>query len=203
MDKILFDKYVQERYIKQMEYYSNSSAKNQSKYNKFQWVLIILSALTPVFAALGGFKTKIISGNEDILNLLVIIVSVIVAILTTGLKTFNYQELWASYRSTYELLKPEIHYYNFNVGPYGAAGVDKESLFVTRVEGILNSEHVNWPAAKKQADKNDKPKDNGEENPPEKAPPTRQEAGQPAINLAPPQTDEEKPGNDEILPDKV
>ncbi|GGH17995.1 DUF4231 domain-containing protein [Mucilaginibacter phyllosphaerae] len=157
MDKKLFDQYVQERYLVQMDYYSNWAAKNQHKYNKFQWILIILSALTPVFAALGSFKTDILGIDiKSTLNLMVIIVSVIVAILTTGLKTFNYQELWAGYRSTQELLKPEIYYYNFNVGPYGAAGVDKESLFVTRIEGILNGEHVNWPPAKKQTDKNDK-----------------------------------------------
>ncbi len=158
MDKTIFDQYVQERYLKQLEYYSKLSAKNQGKYNKFQWILIILSALTPVFAALGSFKPDLIGGIDlkSTLNLMVIVVSVIVAILTTGLKTFNYQELWASYRSTYELLKPEIHYYNFNVGPYGATGVDKESLFVTRIEGVLNAEHVNWPPAKKQTDQKDK-----------------------------------------------
>jgi hypothetical protein len=163
MDKTLFDQYVQERYLRQMEFYSNSSTKNQGKYNKFQWILIVLSALTPVFAALGSFKPDLI-GSIDLkstLNLMVIIVSVIVAILTTGLKTFNYQELWAGYRSTYELLKPEIHYYNFNVGPYGAVGVDKESLFFTRGEGVLKGEHVNRPPAKKQSDQNDKIK-NGE-----------------------------------------
>ena len=153
MDKTLFDQYVQERYLPQMQYYAGTSAKNQGKYNKFQWVLIILSALTPVFAALGSFKANFWGIDvKSSLNLMVIVVSVIVAILTTGLKTFNYQELWASYRSTYELLKPEIHYYNFNVGPYGTAGVDRESLFVTRVEGILNGEHVNWPPARKQTD---------------------------------------------------
>ena len=168
MDKTLFDQYVQERYLPQMQYYASTSAKNQGKYNKFQWVLIILSALTPVFAALGSFKANFWGIDvKSSLNLMVIVVSVIVAILTTGLKTFNYQELWASYRSTYELLKPEIHYYNFNVGPYGTAGVDKESLFVTRVEGILNGEHVNWPPARKQTDqKANEPKTtDGEQQP--------------------------------------
>lgn len=158
MDKALFDQYVQDRYRGQMEYYSKSSAKNQGKYSKLQWFLIVLSALTPVFAALSSFKPDIIAGIDFkiALNLMVIIVSVIVAILTTGLKTFNYQELWVGYRSTYELLKPEIHYYNFNVGPYAGTGVDKESLFVARVEGILKGEHVSWPIAKKQSDKDEK-----------------------------------------------
>lgn len=54
-----------------------------------------------------------------------------------------------NYRATYEQLKPEIHYYNFNVGFYGAAGVDKESLLVTRVETLSDKEHQGWPPAKK------------------------------------------------------
>jgi len=150
MDKATFDKYLEDRYVKQMDYYSKASAKNQKRYSRFQWILIILSALTPVLAALIGKSTLI---N---LNLLVVIVSSIVAILTTGLKTFGYQELWIAYRSTYEKLKPEIHYYNFNVGEYGRSGIDKESLFVSRVEAILDKEHIQWPPAKKLQEESNK-----------------------------------------------
>jgi hypothetical protein len=107
----------------------------------FQWVLIIFSAATPVLAALD--KTWV---N---LQVPVIIISSLVAILTTGLKTFQYQELWITYRATNELLKPELFYYKFNVGPYAEEDIDKETLFVSRVEAILDKEHVNWPAAKK------------------------------------------------------
>ena len=150
MDKETFDKYLEDRYSKQMEYYSKTSTKNQKRYKKFQWILIVLSALTPVLAALDGIKLGMSDSAPVIhLNIVVVIVSSIVAILTTGLKTFNYQELWATYRSTYEKLEPEIHYYDFNIGPYSVNGVDKESLFVTRVEAILDSEHNQWPPAKK------------------------------------------------------
>ncbi len=141
MDKEAFNQYLENRYQKQMDYYSRSSGKNQMKYRNFQWILIILSAITPVLAALNWVASN--------MQIVVVIISAIVAILTTGLKTFQYQELWASYRATYEQLKPEIHYYNFNVGPYGVAGIDKESLFVTRVESILDKEHQGWPPAKK------------------------------------------------------
>jgi hypothetical protein len=88
----------------------------------------------------------------------VIIVSAIVAILTTGLKTFNYQELWTNYRTTCEQLKPEIYYYNFNVGPYEVSGVDKESLFITRVEAMLDKERKAWPPVKNSSDKKEKGK---------------------------------------------
>lgn len=149
MDQGAFETYVAERYNKQMEYYDKTSAKNQKRYRQFQWLLIVLSAATPVLAALSG-RTIRLSGltfSVD-LQILVIIISAMVAILTTVLKTFNYQELWVNYRSTYEKLKPEIHYYHFNVGPYGGMGVDKESLFVSRVEAMLDAEHNQWPPAK-------------------------------------------------------
>jgi hypothetical protein len=140
MEKEAFNQYVENRYQKQMDFYKSSSAKNQARYKYFQWVLIILSALTPVLAAMDWEKIA------------VVIVSSIVAILTTGLKTFQYQELWVNYRATYEQLKPEIHYFTFSVGPYGASGIDKESLFVTRIEAILDKEHQGWPPAKKIRD---------------------------------------------------
>jgi hypothetical protein len=141
MEKEAFEKYLEERYYDQLNYYDRAAGKNQKKYRRFQWILIVLSALTPVLAALDG---KWFS-----LQIAVIIVSAIVAILTTGLKTFQYQELWVTYRATQEQLKSEIHYYNFNAGPYNVPDTDKETLFVTRVEAILDKERQGWPTAKK------------------------------------------------------
>ena len=141
MDKETFSKYLEERYEGQMNYYDQASGKNQKKYKRFQWILIILSALTLVLAAFDG---KLID-----LQIPVVIISALVAILTTGMKTFQYQELWVNYRATHEQLKPEIFYYEFNVGPYRGEKVDKEALFISRVEAILDKEHQGWPPAKK------------------------------------------------------
>lgn len=146
MNKEAFKEYVETRYKDQMAYYSKASSKNQKNYRNFQWVLIVFSAVTPVIAALDD---KWID-----LQIPVVIISAIVAILTAGLKTFQYQELWVKYRSTNELLKPEIYYYNFGVGPYAEEGVDRETLFVSRVETILDKEHINWPALKKSQENN-------------------------------------------------
>jgi hypothetical protein len=149
MEAEAFKHYVENRYEPQMKYYSGASAKNQLIYKRYQMVLIILSAVTPVLAALKGIKIKFIdSGNSLDLNVLVLVVSSIVAILTTILKTFNYQELWIISRTTLEKLKPEKYYYEGSVGPYGESGVDKEALFVTRIETILGAEHGQWPPAK-------------------------------------------------------
>jgi Protein of unknown function (DUF4231) len=141
MDKAVFDDYVKSRYYDQMKYYDDSAVKNQKKYRQFQWILIILSAITPVLVAL--------IDKFPNLQIFVVIVSAVVAILTTGLKTFNYQELWITYRATYEKLKPEIYYHDFAAGPYAATDIDRESLFVTRVEALLGAEHTQWPPAKK------------------------------------------------------
>ena len=149
MDINAFDNYLEVRYQTQMEYYKNASRTNQKKYKLFQWVLIILSVLTPVFAALKEIKVGVNNNLPPFdSNFVVLVLSSIVAILTTGLKTFNYQELWITARLTYEKLKPEIHYYNFNIGPYGAQDINKESLFVNRIESILALEHNQWPLTK-------------------------------------------------------
>ena len=141
MDKEIFKDYVENRYREQMSYYSKAADKNQKKYKQFQWVLIIFSALTPILAALDGKWVN--------LQIPVVLISAIVAVLTAGLKTFQYQEMWVNFRATNELLKPEIYYYNFGVGPYAEEGIDKETLFVSRVERILDKEHINWPVVKK------------------------------------------------------
>ena len=88
MDKEVFAKYLKERYQDQIEYYDRSSIRNQKKYRQFQWILIVLSAITPVLAAL--------IGNWPGLQIAVVVISALVAILTTGLKTFQYQELWVN-----------------------------------------------------------------------------------------------------------
>ena len=154
MDKAAFDEYVENRYKKQMAYYASASSKNQQRYKLFQWILIILSAVTPVLAAMNGFTfsnaaDQVHSSGSQVLQILLVVVSSIVAILTSGLKTFQYQDLWINSRATYEQLKPEIYYYEFNIEPYAVSGVDKEALFVSRVEAILSAEHLQWPAVKK------------------------------------------------------
>lgn len=151
MDKNAFKEYLESRYHDQLSYYDRSAQKYKKRYQQFQWLVIVLSAITPVLAGLDG--TQFGTAEEGLMTiqfkLPVVIISAIVAILTTGLKTFNYLELWTSYRTTQEQLKPEIHYYNLRVGPYAEPGVNKERLFVTRVEAILDTEHKSWPPARK------------------------------------------------------
>jgi len=155
MDTNTFNEYLEKRYQGQMSYYSKAAGKNQKKYTYFQWMLIVLSTLTTIMAALPR------SENFN-LQYAVVVTAALVTIITSALKTFQYQELWVSYRATIEQLKPEIYYYHFNVGDYGKEGADKESIFIKHVEAILNKEHDGWPATKKlreSDEKKEQPKD--------------------------------------------
>jgi hypothetical protein len=152
MDSAAFNDYLENRYNAQLKYYSALSKRNKTLYNKFQWSLIIISTLSTIFAALIPSFAKDDHLKNFPLEYLLVVTTGLVSILTSSLKTFQYQELWVNYRSTLEQLKPEIYYYNFGVGDYGKTGQDKESLFVMRVEQILNKEHVEWPAVKKMDD---------------------------------------------------
>jgi len=61
MEPVTIEDYVKNRYEPQMEYYRKASAKNQRKYKNYQAVLIVLSALTPVFAALSAIKVSAVN----------------------------------------------------------------------------------------------------------------------------------------------
>ncbi len=142
MDTVTFNEYLESRYYDQIKYYESAAKRNQKQYKDFQWTLIILSTVTTILAALPKFKCF------DF-QYVIVFTSATVTIITSALKTFQYQELWVTYRSTIEQLRPEIYYYKLNVGDYGQTNVDKETLFVSRVEAILNKEHDAWPMARK------------------------------------------------------
>ena len=137
MDQKVFAEYLEKRYHDQINYYERASGKNQKKYKNYQWLLIILSTLTTILAALP---------EAFYLKYVVVVTAGLVTIFTAALKTFQYQELWTNYRSTIEDLKPEWYYYLFNIKEhgYGAEGIDNETKFVENVETILKGEHKNW-----------------------------------------------------------
>ena len=128
-----FDSYLNERYYPQVNWYDEKAIWNQKIYKQMQWGIIVLAALTPILVVIGGVWER----------WLAVIVSVLVAIGTAGLKTFNYQENWINYRSTCEALRKEIHYYNSKIDSYEKAD-DSMALFVKRVEALLSRENTMW-----------------------------------------------------------
>ncbi len=128
-----FQKYLKERYEDQINWYDKKSAWNQKLYRYFQWSVIILATITPVLVAIPSDKNRWPA----------VIIAALVAIGTTILKTFKYQENWINYRTTCETLRKEIHFYRAGLGDYRDSE-DREALFVERVESLISRENTMW-----------------------------------------------------------
>ena len=137
-----FEKYLKERYQDQINWYQAKSAQNKKRYQMFQWGVIILSAIVPVLVTLEA------SVKVSWFWWLTIVVSVLLAIGTAGVKTFKFQENWINFRSTVERLIQEKYFYDANAGDYSEAS-NKETLFVERVEALLSGENTNWVSTQK------------------------------------------------------
>lgn len=151
VNKEEFKKYQEDRYQDQIRWYARSSRKNKRYYSWFQWVAIVLSASIPVF---------VITLDGDY-NWITATLSVVLAIVTTGLKTFKFQENWLNYRTISETLKKEKYYYNAGLFEYATAG-NMEQMFVTRVERIISTENTLWISTHTR--KENKKKNKGDES---------------------------------------
>lgn len=138
-----FQKYLKERYENQTDWYDKKSIWNQKMYRRFQWAVIVLSAITPVLVAIVAIRPEV-----KVTSWPAVVISALVAIGTTSLKTFKYQENWINYRTTCETLRKEIHFYNAGVGDYKDTD-DRQTLFVERVEALISRENTMWLTAHK------------------------------------------------------
>ena len=148
MEEDKFKKYLKERYEDEISWYDIRSSKNKRYYQWFQWAAIIISASLPAQVVLVPEKFKWIT----------VIVSIVLAIATTALKTFKFEENWINYRTIAETLKKEKHYYDAGAIEYDTAE-DRERLFVERVEALISRENTLWMAIHtKKEDKEEKKK---------------------------------------------
>lgn len=126
-----FQKYLKERYEDQVNWYDKKAIWNQKVYRRFQLIIIILSAITPVLVAIKETRWP------------AVVISALVAIGIAVLKTFKFQENWINYRTTCETLKKEIYLYKARIGDYKATEESK-NLFVERVESLISRENTMW-----------------------------------------------------------
>ena len=94
MEKQKFEQYLTDRYENQLKWYDNQSLQNKRWYQRLQWPTIVLSALVPA----------LVVAHSDRLKWITAILAIGLAIATTGLKTFKYQENWVNYRTIAEAL---------------------------------------------------------------------------------------------------
>ena len=141
METAEFEKYLEERYYPQIKWYDMKAISNQNIYKIIQWIVIILAAVTPVLVAIVDVETWV--------RWVAVVISALVAIGTSVLKTFKYQESWINYRTTCETLRKEIYYYNASINDYGTSN-DPMALFIERVETLISRENTLWLTVQKK-----------------------------------------------------
>jgi hypothetical protein len=148
--------YLNHRLRGQLKYFNEKSSAEKSRYLKYQWTLIIGSALTPALVSAStanyGDYTEVI---RSIMHWITLIVSVIVGIMAAALKTFKYQENWATTRAVCEMINREKFLYEAGVGEYAHKN-RRDALFVERVESLLAREQNQWLGVTSQNNNNEK-----------------------------------------------
>ncbi|MBU1854383.1 MAG: DUF4231 domain-containing protein [Nanoarchaeota archaeon] len=130
VNKQLFDKYVKNRYEDQVKWYDKKSVHNQRLAKRYQITIIILSAITPVLAALEFKWPTIIS-------------AALVTAAASILKYCKYEDHWHNYRTTCETLKKEKIMYESEICPYETS-TDKMKVFIERAEALISKENTVW-----------------------------------------------------------
>jgi len=113
-----FENYLMKRYEDQTKWYSDSASKNKKFYIFFQWGVIILFFQWGVIILSASLPVLIASVPES-RQWVTVILSILLAIGTAGLKTFKFQENWINYRTISETLIKEKHYYDADLDEYG------------------------------------------------------------------------------------
>ena len=136
-----FDEYLKDRYQDQIDYYGSKAGWNKRIYNWFQWSVIIVSSLLPVLVVSIDAKYKLVAAG----------LSIVLAIGTSALKVFKFQENWLNFRQLAEALKQEKHFYDAGISAYANAA-DKHAVFVDRVESLISRENAIWTNVHQQKD---------------------------------------------------
>ena len=123
----------------QINYYNSKAGWNKRTYNWFQWSVIIVSAVLPVLVVSISADYKWVAAG----------LSVLLAIGTSALKVFKFQESWLNFRQLAETLKQERHFYDATLGAYTNAA-DKHGTFVDHVESLISRENAIWTNAHQQ-----------------------------------------------------
>jgi len=133
LDKADFETYLKGRFFSELEYYESKAMRNKEYCQLFQVVIIVFSVLTPIFLATG----------LSVLQIIAVMLSGVVAIATSVLGTFKFQENWLSFRTVAESLKREKILYDSKNCEYESTE-DPEKLFVLKIETLISKEHNTW-----------------------------------------------------------
>lgn len=140
------EKYINDRLLQQIEYYSKESKKLQEEYYAISIVSIIVLAIIPIITLLSDAFTSF--------RYLIAGASAISSVLSSVLLIRKTKDNWLEYRATSEALQSELAKYNCCASVYNVKS-DEERLviLVNTCEKIMSAEHNGWYARMK-ADSN-------------------------------------------------
>jgi hypothetical protein len=98
----LYKNYLRLRWLDQVIWMEGKADNARSRYYTFRVIAIIGGLIVPALVSL-----NLAGRGEDVLRILTIILSLVVAISTAVEGFFHYGERWRHYRSTVEILKLE------------------------------------------------------------------------------------------------
>lgn len=126
-----------ERLEDQIAWYDRNSLKNQRRYKRMKFVVIISASVIPFLATFTRSEVRWITGG----------LGVLITVIEGVLQLNQYQQNWISYRSTCEALKHEKYVYLGKASPYAEAS-DPHALLAERVESLVSQENAKWLVAR-------------------------------------------------------
>lgn len=133
-------KYIIDRIVPQMDYYSKNSAKNRKLYYRFAVISIILNAVIPIIVLFDHFTVI-----QFWLKVAIASVSAAAGVLTAVSVLKNYRELWIEYRVTLEKLKCALDSYFLKSGEFSGKSEDECTAILEAVcSSIMGNEHELW-----------------------------------------------------------
>lgn len=132
-----FDTYVKKRHEDQLTYYSNKASDQQRYYRWVRWLVIILSAFTPILIAISQWSY--FEEYKTLVLLFSVVFSALVAIASSAAQAFRFHDEWVQKRKVSEMLKREKFRFDTQTGAYANAKCARK-LFVDNVEAILEND---------------------------------------------------------------
>lgn len=143
MDNTYLDKEIRPK----ITFYTRYAKINRILYVGTQTLIVLLAALTPIFAALESGMVPNLDANPKLTYTL--ISSSVLAVLEGISRLFRFKNLWLRYRNTSNNLLSEVRQFTNSIGTYKACD-DALGHFKARAEEIIQQEQVAWHDSLKQ-----------------------------------------------------
>jgi hypothetical protein len=130
---------VVERIEKSMAWYHHQARWSRLGFAVSKVLTIFIAAAIPM---LSGFGPQLL-GSAEAATLVVGIFGAVIVVIEGILRTFQWEQHWLRYRSTWLALDREKALYSASAGPYGAAA-NRRRLLVERTEDLMSRENQTW-----------------------------------------------------------